>query len=211
MSLNELAPILRLTLAGILLIAAMSKLIHFRSFVAGLRQYDLAAAPLVAHIAALVVTAEALIGGLLLVNLALAFTATAASALFAIFAAVVFRLLLKRRSVDCHCFELFAEERVGIGTMLRLLLLGGASILLALASKSQLAVPSRESVSPSVLLSVGLVILLIELGSLDAALAALRAPPVRALVDGRRVSLKQAPLEPAAWRASGIAVRGRYG
>lgn len=192
METTSVVPGLRIAIGLVLIFAGSGKLAHPRALAAGVQSYGVP--PWLAlPFAAVLTLAELVIGLLLLVGWRADLSAAAALLLFVAFLVTVTANLAKGGQMACHCFELMGRERVGSGTITRLMLLIVAAVVVAVAHPhgSDSGLTLRTGV-----FGFGFALLAVQIGRMDSVLAILRASPKKSASDGRRVSLKDAPLAP---------------
>ena len=121
----------RLTLGGIFLAGAVGKLLDPAGSVAAFRDRTWLPPALRALGSRGLPWAEAVVGALLLLGLALPWAALAAAVLLVVFTAVMLGDLRGGQAMPCHCFGRFSRENAGPGTVGRnivLLVLAGLLI-----------------------------------------------------------------------------------
>jgi uncharacterized membrane protein YphA (DoxX/SURF4 family) len=121
----------RLTLGGIFLAGAVGKLIDPAGSVAAFRERTWLPPALRTLASRWLPWAEAVVGGLLLLGLALPWAAFAAAALLVVFTVVVLGDLRGGRPMPCHCFGRFSQENAGPATVARNVVLLALAVLLA--------------------------------------------------------------------------------
>jgi uncharacterized membrane protein YphA (DoxX/SURF4 family) len=122
---------LRLMLASLFLSAGAAKLARRHEFERAVASYELLPAGLVRPVAFAIGPAE-LAGGLLLaLGLATPATAALVATLLVILTAAVAVNLVRGRAIDCGCFGVVAERRIGWSTVLRNVMLAGSAIAVA--------------------------------------------------------------------------------
>jgi uncharacterized membrane protein YphA (DoxX/SURF4 family) len=122
---------LRFLLSSLFLMAGVAKLARRGEVERAVRNYELLPARLVRPVARVLGPAEVAGGILLAVGLATPAVAGLLAALLATFTAAVVVNLLRGRDIDCGCFGLVAERRIGWPTVLRNGALAGCAIAVA--------------------------------------------------------------------------------
>jgi uncharacterized membrane protein YphA (DoxX/SURF4 family) len=122
---------LRFMLATLFLSAGLAKLSRRAEFERAVAGYELLPARLVRPVARGLGPAELAAGILLALGLATMVTAALVATLLAIFAAAVAVNLARGRDIDCGCFGVVAERRIGRSTLLRNAVLVASAILVA--------------------------------------------------------------------------------
>lgn len=122
---------LRFLLSSLFLTAGVAKLTRRRELEGAVRNYELLPVRLVRPVARALGPAE--VAGAILLAAGLATTATAAvlATMLAIFTAAVVVNLLRGRDIDCGCFGVVAERRIGWSTVLRNAALIGCAVVVA--------------------------------------------------------------------------------
>jgi uncharacterized membrane protein YphA (DoxX/SURF4 family) len=118
-------------LSSLFLTAGVAKLARGREVEQAVRNYELLPARLVQPLARILGPAEVAGGILLGVGLATPAVAALLAALLATFTAAVVVNLLRGRDIDCGCFGLVAERRIGWPTVLRNAALAGCAVAVA--------------------------------------------------------------------------------
>lgn len=204
MEANSIVLAVRFAVGGLLALAATGKLIHYAAFNEGLRRYQLLPDRSIPLAGAAVVTAEAATGLALVSGYRLDLAAPVSLVLFVTFLIAIAVNLIRGRELDCHCFEVLGTERIGAGSLVRVFVLVGFAALLVVNPPT-----TRGPIdwTLSVFAAVGIALLVLQIGGLGQTLEILRRRPVKAVPDGRRVSLKYAPLAPVF--SDRVASRGR--
>jgi uncharacterized membrane protein YphA (DoxX/SURF4 family) len=190
---TSVVPGLRIALGVVLIFAGSGKLAHPRELAEGVRGYGVPRW-LAIPVGVTLALAELLLGVLLVMGWRPELLATAALLLFVAFLLAVGTNLARGAEMACHCFELLGQERIGLGTVFRLALLIIAAAVVAVLhphGSADVSLTLRSGV-----FGFGFAILVLQIGRMESVLVMLRASPEKSVVDGRRVSLKDAPLAP---------------
>jgi hypothetical protein len=120
-----------LIVAATLLFAAASKLRNLPSFAEGLRGYALLPDWTVSWVARLVPAIEVALAAALLLGWAEPWPALMSAGLFGVFAVAIGLAVRGGRDIPCHCFGPSPKYRVGIGAMLRAVVLVALALIAA--------------------------------------------------------------------------------
>ena len=129
---SELALFLRLALAVVFALAAVGKLLDFRGAQEAVKGFGVPAA-----IAPVIAVSLPLVEALIAITLVPASSAVAGAAaalvLLAIFIILISIQLARGRRPDCHCFGQLHSAPVGLGTLVRNLVLAGGAVIVIVA------------------------------------------------------------------------------
>ena len=141
--------LLRLTLGGLLLLAAITKLTDRAAFQTAVAEYKLLPHTLERPFAAALPVVELTLGMLLLAGLGTAIAAWVAVPVFLSFSIAIGVNMARGRELDCHCFGSVQSEPIGWPALIRSSTLVVASLIVALGARafgaidSLLRVPDR--------------------------------------------------------------------
>jgi uncharacterized membrane protein YphA (DoxX/SURF4 family) len=122
----------RVILGLVFVLAGFVKALDARSFLFTVQQLDLFPAPAILPAAIIVIVCEICFGLALLVGFQTRIAAGLLAALLLSFVAVIFFAIVHGKAVDCGCFGSMASERLGLGVILRdILLIAGCLWLIA--------------------------------------------------------------------------------
>ena len=155
--------LLRLTLGGLLVLAAVTKLTDRAAFQAAVAEYQLLPHALERPFAFLLPIVELTLGVLLLAGLGTAAAAWVAVPVFMSFSIAIGVNMARGRDVDCHCFGSVQSEPIGWPALMRSSALVVASLIVALGASAFAAVdallldpdglPPASEIVPVVLLA----------------------------------------------------------
>ena len=111
--------VVRVILGLIFVLAGFAKALDARSFLLTVQQLDLFPAPSILPAAIVVIACEICFGLALLVGFQTRISAGLLAALLLSFVAVISFALVHGKAVDCGCFGSMASERLGVGVLLR--------------------------------------------------------------------------------------------
>jgi len=110
----------RIVTGAVLAAAAASKVADFTWFKQSLENFELTPKRLAGKVAAIIVIAELLIGGMLVVGIAVPWSVYSALALFVIFSvAITVNFVRGRLDVKCGCFGFWKKSKIGWQLLLR--------------------------------------------------------------------------------------------
>jgi uncharacterized membrane protein YphA (DoxX/SURF4 family) len=189
----------RLVVAGTLLVAAWGKLCDRAGFAQGVHDYGLLPPAGERVVVYLLPAAELVVGVTLLLGVALPWSALAAALLFVLFGAAIAITARRGRDIPCHCFGAPASHRVGVGALLRTVVLATLALVAVLGPMALNPLPrSLEALTPeSGVALFGMIATLVT--------AVVMAEPLFVLFAGLRNAFGQAP----ALKAAEAARRGR--
>ncbi len=128
--------LLRLTLGGLLILAAITKLTDRAAFRTAVAEYKLLPHALEAPFAAALPVVELLLGALLLAGLGTAIAAWAAVPVFLSFSIAIGVNMARGRELDCHCFGSVQSEPIGWPSLIRSSALVIASLIVAFGASA---------------------------------------------------------------------------
>ncbi len=124
--------VVRVILGLIFVLAGFAKALDARSFLFTVQQLDLFPAPAILPAAIVVIVCEICFGLALLVGFQTRIVAGLLAALLLSFVAVISFAMVHGKAVDCGCFGAMASERLGLGVILRdILLIAGCLWVIA--------------------------------------------------------------------------------
>lgn len=122
----------RVILGSIFMLAGIAKVLDARSFLFTVQQLDLFPAPAILPAAIVVIACEICFGLALLVGFQTRISAGLLAALLLSFVSAITFAIVQGKAVDCGCFGSIASERLGVGVILRdILLIAGCLWLIA--------------------------------------------------------------------------------
>jgi uncharacterized membrane protein YphA (DoxX/SURF4 family) len=130
----------RFFLSALFLFAGLAKLNRRAEFETAVRNYSLLPGRLVRPVARTLPAAEIAAGALLAVGLATAVVAGALAMLLVVFAVAVAVNLLRGRSIDCGCYGVVAERRIGWVTVARDIALFAVAVVVAVEHPAAMSV-----------------------------------------------------------------------
>jgi uncharacterized membrane protein YphA (DoxX/SURF4 family) len=139
---DSAAWIARWFLGATFLVSGLSKLRDTGSLEAGVRSYAVLPVAIVPRFARTLPAFELALALVLLTGLAARVSALVSLVMVLAFAYAVMVNILRGRSIPCHCFGTSRFDRIGAATVLRLAMLAGASVVVALS-------PTAGSVPPA--------------------------------------------------------------
>lgn len=122
--------VVRVILGLIFVLAGFAKALDTRSFLLTVQQLDLFPAPAILPAAIVVIACEICFGLALLVGFQTRISAGLLAALLLSFVAVISFALVHGKAVDCGCFGSMASERLGVGVLLRDILMSAGCLWL---------------------------------------------------------------------------------
>ena len=128
--------LLRLTLGGLLLLAAITKLTDRAAFQTAVAEYKLLPHTLERPFAAALPVVELTLGVLLLAGLGTAIAAWVAVPVFLSFSIPIGVNMARGRELDCHCFGSVQSEPIGWPALIRSSTLVVASLIVALGASA---------------------------------------------------------------------------
>ena len=128
--------LLRLTLGGLLLLAAITKLTDRAAFQTAVAEYKLLPHTLERPFAAALPVVELTLGVLLLAGLGTAIAAWVAVPVFLSFSIAIGVNMARGRELDCHCFGSVQSEPIGWPALIRSSALVVASLIVALGASA---------------------------------------------------------------------------
>ena len=128
--------LLRLTLGGLLLLAAITKLTDRAAFQTAVAEYKLLPHTLERPFAAALPVVELTLGVLLLAGLGTAIAAWVAVPVFLSFSIAIGVNMARGRELDCHCFGSVQSEPIGWPALIRSSTLVVASLIVALGASA---------------------------------------------------------------------------
>ena len=128
--------LLRLTLGGLLLLAAITKLTDRAAFQTAVAEYKLLPHTLERPFAAALPVVELTLGMLLLAGLGTAIAAWVAVPVFLSFSIAIGVNMARGRELDCHCFGSVQSEPIGWPALIRSSTLVVASLIVALGASA---------------------------------------------------------------------------
>ena len=128
--------LLRLTLGGLLLLAAITKLTDRAAFQTAVAEYKLLPHTLERPFAAALPVVELTLGVLLLAGLGTAIAAWVAVPVFLTFSIAIGVNMARGRELDCHCFGSVQSEPIGWPALIRSSALVVASLIVALGASA---------------------------------------------------------------------------
>ncbi len=124
--------VVRVILGLIFVLAGFAKAFDARSFMLTVQQLDLLPAPAILPAAIVVIACEICFGLALLVGFQTRISAGLLAAMLLSFVAVISFAMVHGKAVDCGCFGSMAPESLGLGVILRdILLIAGCLWLIA--------------------------------------------------------------------------------
>jgi methylamine dehydrogenase accessory protein MauD len=147
---SVLAPLARLFLAGVFLVAALGKLADIKGGRRGLESFGVPRR-LASPLALLLPFAELAVAGLLLLGSTVRYGALAALGLLAVFTAAIVTNLARGRKPDCHCFGQLHSRPISWSTVIRNSVLAAIAALVAVTGSgtSYLALLGDGGASPA--------------------------------------------------------------
>lgn len=139
---HHLQLILRLTLGGLLGLAAITKLADREAFRTAVADYELLPSSLERPFATILPIIELLLSALLLLGLGTAFAAAAAVPVFLSFTIAIGVNMARGRDLDCHCFGSMQSEPIGWPALVRSTTLAFAALSVVLGASRFGAVES---------------------------------------------------------------------
>ena len=128
--------LLRLTLGGLLTLAAITKLTDRAAFQAAVAEFQLLPHALERPFAIALPIVELTLGALLLAGLGTAIAAWAAVPVFLSFSIAIGVNMARGRDLDCHCFGSVQSEPIGWPALIRSSALVIASLIVALGASA---------------------------------------------------------------------------
>jgi hypothetical protein len=187
-SYGDLALALRFAIAALLTMAVAGKLIAPKRFIAGLRQWDLIPDPLVTIAALAAIGLESTTVILLAKDETVRLGIYAAAAIFAIFLIGAVVTLARRRSVECHCFDVLGSETLTATSVVRL----AVCLLAALCATLIPGGYAAADPIPAATVGAGFVMLILYIGAARTAWLGYTEKPRAGHRDGGRVSFRLA-------------------
>ncbi len=132
----------RWLLAGILLVAGISKLFDREGFVQAVEAYQILPARLSRMFALILPYLEITVAFFLLIGLATRLVAVLAILLFITFIITLGINLLRGKDLDCHCFGKLYQEKIGLATLSRNFILMLLAALVLTFADGYLAIDS---------------------------------------------------------------------
>lgn len=126
--------LLRLTLGGLLCLAAVTKLTDRDAFKTAVSEYRVLPAALERPFAAVLPFIELALGTLLLAGLGTVVAAAVAIPVFLSFSIAIGVNMLRGRNLDCHCFGSVQSEPIGWPAVIRSSALAIAALIVALSA-----------------------------------------------------------------------------
>jgi len=128
--------VIRVILGLIFVFAGSAKALDARSFLLTVQQLDLFSAPAILPISVVVIACEICLGLALLVGFQTRKAAGLLATLLLSFVAVISFAIVNGKAVDCGCFGSMTSEQLGLGIILRDILLIGCCLWLIVQNKT---------------------------------------------------------------------------
>jgi uncharacterized membrane protein YphA (DoxX/SURF4 family) len=185
--------VFRTGLGAVCLLAGIEKVRSPRDFFDGVRQYGLVAPRFARVVGWTLITAELVLGALLVTGLVPGLAAFGAIVLFSVFAAALGVSLARSNRAPCHCFGASEVEKISPLALVRALVLAGvaaAVLVLALADTGSIG---RDELLPSLLMTAAFVVITRLSGLFPLAWSFLREQASMHPTPTRRVSFRHQP------------------
>lgn len=185
----------RTGLGAVCVLAGIEKARAPRDFFEGVRQYGLVAPRFARIVGWVLISAELVLGALLVSGLVPVLAALGAIALFSVFAAALAVSLARSNTAPCHCFGASEVERISPVALVRALALAAVAAAVLVLALGDTASIGPDELLPALLMTAAFVAITRLSGLFPLAWSFLREQASMHPTPTRRVSFRHQPLE----------------